>query len=94
MLFRSKKLPSFDILTAAFIKNILAMSKDFESKGLSNLLSKWNDYDMLRGVKVRSKESKEIFEGEVDGISEHGALRISTTDGVKEVYSSIHIEYI
>ena len=70
------------------------MSKDFESKGLSNLLSDWNDYDMLKGVKIRSKNSKEIFEGEVDGISEHGALRILTTDGVKEVYSSIHIEYI
>ncbi|MDC0553529.1 biotin--[acetyl-CoA-carboxylase] ligase, partial [Candidatus Pseudothioglobus singularis] len=89
-----KKLPSFDTLTAAFIKNILAMSKDFESKGLSTLLSEWNDYDMLKGVKIRSKDSKEIFEGEVDGITEHGALRISTTEGVKEVYSSIHIEYI
>ena len=89
-----KKIPSFDTLTAAFIKNILSMSKDFESKGLSNLLSEWSDYDMLKGVKIRSKEPKEIFEGEVDGISEHGALRILTTDGVKEVYSSIHIEYI
>ena len=89
-----KKLPSFDTLTAAFIKNILAMSKDFESEGLSNLLTDWNDYDMLKGLKIRSKDSKEIFEGEVDGISEHGALRILTTDGVKEVYSSIHIEYI
>jgi BirA family biotin operon repressor/biotin-[acetyl-CoA-carboxylase] ligase len=49
---------------------------------------------MLKGVKIRSKDSKEIFEGEVDGITEHGALRISTTEGVKEVYSSIHIEYI
>ena len=49
---------------------------------------------MLKGVKIRSKNSKEIFEGEVDGISEYGALRILTTDGVKEVYSSIHIEFI
>ena len=89
-----KKLPSFDTLTAAFIKNILAMSKDFESKGLSNLLSEWSDYDMLKGVKIRSTESKEFFEGKVDGISEYGALRISSPDGVKEVYSSMHIEYI
>ena len=47
-----------------------------------------------KGSKLDQKNSKEIFEGEVDGISEHGALRILTTDGVKEVYSSIHIEYI
>jgi len=52
------------------------------------------DYDMLKGVKIRSKESSGIFEGEVDGISEFGALRVSTPEGVKEVYSSMHIEYI
>jgi BirA family transcriptional regulator, biotin operon repressor / biotin---[acetyl-CoA-carboxylase] ligase len=89
-----KKLPSFDKITSLIIKNILSMSKDFECNGLTNLLSEWSDYDMLKGVKIRSKESKEIFEGEVDGISENGALRISTSNGVKEVYSSMHIEYI
>jgi len=89
-----KKLPGIDKLTASFIKNILAMSKDFEFNGLSSLLSEWSNYDMLKGVKIRSKESKGVFEGKVDGISEYGALRISTPDGVKEVYSSMHIEYI
>jgi len=89
-----KKLPNFDKLTASFIKNILAMSKDFEFNGLASLLSEWSDYDMLKGVKIRSTESKEVFEGKGDGISEYGALRISSPDGVKEVYSSMHIEYI
>ena len=89
-----KKLPNFDKLTASFIKNILAMSKDFEFNGLASLLSDWSDYDMLKGVKIRSTESKEFFEGKVDGISEYGALRISSPEGVKEVYSSMHIEYI
>jgi BirA family biotin operon repressor/biotin-[acetyl-CoA-carboxylase] ligase len=89
-----KKLPNFDKLTASFIKNILAMSKDFEFNGLASLLSEWSDYDMLKGVKIRSTESKEFFEGKVDGISEYGALRISSPEGVKEVYSSMHIEYI
>ena len=89
-----KKLPNFDKLTASFIKNILSMSKDFEFNGLASLLSEWSDYDMLKGVKIRSTESKEFFEGKVDGISEYGALRISSPEGVKEVYSSMHIEYI
>ena len=56
-----KKLPSFDTLTAAFIKNILAMSKDFESKGLSTLLSEWNDYDMLKGSKLDQKIQKKFL---------------------------------
>jgi len=89
-----QKLPGLDKLTASFIKNILAMSKDFEINGLSSLHSEWSDYDMLKGVRIRSKESSGIFEGEVDGISEFGALRVSTPEGVKEVYSSMHIEYI
>jgi len=89
-----KKLPNFDKLTASFIKNILAMSKDFEFNGLASLLSEWSDYDMLKGVKIRLKDSNEVVEGKVDGISEYGALRISSPDGVKEVYSSMHIEYI
>jgi BirA family transcriptional regulator, biotin operon repressor / biotin---[acetyl-CoA-carboxylase] ligase len=89
-----KKLPDIDKLTASFIKNILAMSNDFEFNGLSNILSEWSDYDMLKGVKIRSNESKEVFEGKVDGISKDGALKISTPDGIKQLYSSMHIEYI
>jgi BirA family transcriptional regulator, biotin operon repressor / biotin---[acetyl-CoA-carboxylase] ligase len=89
-----KKLPGFDKLTASFIKNILAMSKDFELNGLSSLRPEWSNYDMLKGVKIRLKDSNEVIEGKVDGISEYGALRISSPDGVKEVYSSMHIEYI
>ena len=89
-----KKLPGFDKLTASFIKNILAMSKDFELNGLSSLRPEWSNYDMLKGVKIRLKDSNEVIEGKVDGINEYGALRISSPDGVKEVYSSMHIEYI
>jgi BirA family biotin operon repressor/biotin-[acetyl-CoA-carboxylase] ligase len=70
------------------------MSEDFETNGLSNLLNHWESYDMLKGVKIKSKESNQEFHGVIDGINHQGALRVITEDGVRELYSSMHIEYI
>ena len=70
------------------------MSEDFQMNGLSNLLSQWDEYDMLQGVKIRSKEPDKEFQGKVDGITSQGALKVLTKDGFKELYSSMHIEFI
>jgi len=88
------QLPNFQKLTASIINNILMLTKDFQINGLSNLLSHWDDYDMLKGVRIRSRESNIEFQGQVDGITHQGALKVLTKDGVKELYSSMHIEYI
>jgi BirA family biotin operon repressor/biotin-[acetyl-CoA-carboxylase] ligase len=48
----------------------------------------------LKGVRIKLRESNIEFEGQIDGISEQGALKVITKDGVKELYSSMHIEYI
>ena len=89
-----KELPNFQHLTASIINNIIAMSDDFQMNGLSSLQSHWEDYDMLKGVSIKSRESSQEFQGKVDGISDQGALRVLTEDGVKVLYSSMHIEYI
>ena len=88
------KLPDFQRLTASLINNILAMSDDFQVNGLRTLLSHWDDYDMLKGVLIKTRESSQEFQGKLDGITDQGALRVLTEDGVKELYSSMHIEYI
>ncbi len=89
-----KRLPDLQKLTASLINNILLMSEDFEMNGLSSLLSQWDDYDMLKGINIRSRQSNGQFEGKVDGITNQGALKIITKGGIKELYSSMHIEYI
>jgi len=89
-----KRLPDLQKLTASLINNILLMSEDFQMNGLSSLLSQWDDYDMLKGVNIRSRQSNGQFEGKVDGITNQGALKIITNGGIKELYSSMHIEYI
>jgi len=89
-----KRLPDLQKLTASLINNILLKSGDFEINGLSSLLSQWDNYDMLKGVNIRSRQSNGEFEGKVDGITNQGALKIITKGGVKELYSSMHIEYI
>ena len=38
--------------------------------------------------------SKDSFEGKVLGVNSKGALKIFTKNGLKELYSSRHIEYI
>lgn len=88
------KLPNFQKITATIIKNILVFSEDFQLNGLSVILSQWDDYDMLKGVRIRLRDSNLEFEGQIDGINDQGALRVLTKDGVKELYSSMHIEYI
>ena len=89
-----KRLPDLQKLTASLINNILLMSEDFQMNGLSSLLSQWDDYDMLKGINIRSRQSNGQFEGKVDGITNQGALKIITKGGIKELYSSMHIEYI
>ena len=70
------------------------MSEDFQINGLSNLLSEWDDYDMLKGVEIRSTELNKEIQGYIDGITHQGALKVLTRNGVQELYSSMHIEYI
>ena len=90
----ANRLPNFQHLTASIINNIIDFSDDFQANGLSSLLSHWEDYDMLKGVLIKSKESGQEFQGKIDGITNQGALKVLTEDGVKELYSSMHIEYI
>ena len=88
------KLPNFQQLTAKIINNILFFLEDFQINGLSNLMSEWHHYDMLKGVRIKFRESNIQLQGQIDGITHQGALKVLTKDGVKELYSSIHIEYI
>ena len=88
------KLPNFQQLTAKIINNILFFLEDFQINGLSNLLSEWHHYDMLKGVRIKFRESNIELQGQIDGITNQGALKVVTKDGVKELYSSMHIEYI
>jgi len=89
-----QKLPDIHKLTALIINNILSMSAYFKLNGLSDLLSQWNQYDMLKGAKLKSIEFGKSFEGEVSGITDQGALKVLTKNGTKELYSSKNIQYI
>ena len=89
-----KKLPDIQQLSASIISSILSMSAYFKLNGLSDLLLQWDQYDMLKGVNLKSIEFGKYFEGEVTGITSQGALKVLTKNGTKELYSSKNIEYI
>ncbi len=90
----TKKLPDIKLLTAEIINNILVMSEHFSAFGFNDIQSDWKRYDMLQGKKVKCTDLKDSFEGKVVGVTSQGALKIYTKNGVKELYSSRHIEYI
>ena len=90
----TKTLPDIKLLTAEIINNILVMSEHFSAFGFDDFQSDWKRYDMLQGKKVKCTDLKDSFEGKVLGVSSKGALKIFTKNGVKELYSSRHIEYI
>ena len=90
----TKTLPDIKLLTAKIINNILVMSEHFITFGFDDFQSEWNKYDMLQGTKVKCTDLKNSFEGEVIGVSSTGALKIFTKNGVTELYSSRHLEYI
>ena len=90
----TKILPNINLLTAEIINNILVMSEHYSAFGFNDFQLDWKRYDMLQGKKVKCTDLKNSFEGEVVGVSPQGALKIFTKDGVKELYSSRHIEYI
>ena len=90
----TKTLPDIKLLTAEIINNILVMSEHFGVFGFDDFQLDWERYDMLKGKRVKVTGIEESFEGEVFGVSPQGALIIFTKNGVKELYSSRHIEYI
>jgi len=90
----TKILPDIKLLTAEIINNILVMSEHFSAFGFNDIQSDWKRYDMLQGKKVKCTDLKDSFEGKVVGVTSQGALKIYTKNGVKELYSSRHIEYI
>ena len=90
----TKTLADIKLLTAEIINNILVMSEHFSTFGFDDFQSDWKRYDMLQGKRVKCTDLKDSFEGEVLGVNSKGALKIFTKDGLKELYSSRHIEYI
>ena len=90
----TKTLPDIKLLIAEIINNILVMSEHFRVFSFDDFQLDWKRYDMLKGKQVKCTDLDESFEGEVLGVSSQGALIILTKNGVKELYSSRHIEYI
>ena len=89
-----QKIPDIQQLIAKLINNILLSIDNFKNQGLMDLELKWDQYDMLNGCKLKISQSDEIVEGIVTGINDKGGLKVLTKNGVQELYSSKHIEFI
>ena len=89
-----QKIPDIQQLIAKLINTILLRIDNFKNHGLLDLELEWDQYDMLHGRKLKISQSNEIVEGIVTGINDKGGLKVLTKNGVQELYSSKHIEFI
>ena len=89
-----QKIPDIQQLIAKLINNILLSIDNFKNQGLMDLELEWDQYDMLNGCKLKISQSDEIVEGIATGINDKGGLKVLTKNGVQELYSSRHIEFI
>jgi biotin-(acetyl-CoA carboxylase) ligase len=89
-----QKIPDIQQLIAKLINNILLRIDNFKNHSLLDLELEWDQYDMLHGRKLKISQSNEIVEGIVTGINDKGGLKVLTKNGVQELYSSKHIEFI
>ena len=89
-----QQIPDIQQLIAKLINNILLRIDNFKNHSLLDLELEWDQYDMLHGRKLKISQSNEIVEGIVTGINDKGGLKVLTKNGVQELYSSKHIEFI
>ena len=90
----TKILPDIRFLTAEIINAILVISEHFREFSFDDFQLEWKRYDMLKGKHIKCINLEDSFEGKVVGVSSQGALKIYTKNGVRELYSSEHIQYI
>ena len=87
------QLPTIEALTASVVNSILTYVERFEVLGFEDFQSEWQAYDTLKGRQAQVDLANGSFAGDVIGVSNKGALLISSSDGIREVFSSEHIRY-
>lgn len=89
----SDNVANINVLMVAIINTILVFIKRFEQTGFSGFQQQWTAYDILKGRHAKVERVNKPFTGEVLGVSNKGALLISSENGIEQMYSSEHISY-
>ena len=80
--------PERNRLAALLIRELQDMFKTFAVSGLSAYQSDWNRRHLYADRPVRVSRDHASFEGTVEGIDEHGALRLRHADGSVRLFYS------
>jgi BirA family biotin operon repressor/biotin-[acetyl-CoA-carboxylase] ligase len=80
--------PDRNRLAAILIQQIYDMFTTFSASGLAAYQADWNRRHVFANRPVRLFRNHATFEGTVDGIDEHGALRLRQADGRIRLFHS------
>lgn len=75
-------------LAAILIEQIHNMFTTFSRSGFAAYQTDWNRRHLYANQPVRISRDRTTFEGTVDGIDEHGALRLRCADGRTQLFHS------
>lgn len=75
-------------LAAVTIQQLYDMFTTFSASGLATYQAEWNHRHLYANRPVRISRDRATFEGTVDGVDEHGALRLRGTDGRIQLFHS------
>lgn len=80
--------PDRNRLAAILIQHVHDMFTTFAASGLAAYRQEWNRRHIHDKRQVRVLRDRSTFEGVIDGIDEHGALRLRAADGQVRLFHS------
>lgn len=80
--------PDRNRLAAALIVQLQDMFRTYAVSGLAAYQTEWNQRHLYTKRRVRVARDRAVFEGLIEGIDEHGALRLRQSDGRVQLFHS------
>ncbi len=80
-------------LVAKLLDQMVALLRDFETRGLAGFLDEWRGYDCLQGQNARLFINERHLDGVVLGIDGHGLLLFARDNGTVQAFASGEVSF-
>jgi BirA family biotin operon repressor/biotin-[acetyl-CoA-carboxylase] ligase len=80
-------------LAGVLLNQMVAVTAEFETLGMSAYVDEWRRYDCLRGKIATLFVGKQQLSGLVEGIDDHGLLLMKFSDGSVQAFASGEVSF-
>ena len=85
------EVPDRNRLAALMVDALQKMFRGFAARGLAAFRTEWDRYHLYHGRPVRVWHGETPFDGTVEGIDDHGALRVRDAHGRSNIFHSAEV---